>query len=127
MRIHVSLAALVVTLATGGAAFAGAILQTPMVSSGSGGSWQCNATNVGQGTLDIQVLALEKSGGVFTNCPNVASVRKAINNHTCSHQIPGATTRLCQVIVTGGSKTSVRAILTIQDSTGATIFAVDAK
>jgi hypothetical protein len=86
---------------------------------------ECNVTNVGKKTLpQIQVTLMYVGGAEGALCSDILSAAESRTGHTCFDSYPG--TALCRVTITGGNHRSVRAVLNVVDSNGATILSVPA-
>ena len=124
-RVLALLAAVIVILGAGTAYAGDTVLFTPMLSPPVGGKLACNVTNVGKKTL-TQVTVIVVSDAIASShvCNDLTSAVILDANHTC-HNL-SATDAFCMVKITGGSYRSVRAVLNVEDSSGATILSVPA-
>ena len=125
-RIIVLSAAVVLILGAGTAYAGDTVLFTPMRSAPVAGSLECHVTNVGKKPLPYVTVAVKStliSGSM--SCPDLSSASNSDRGHTCSASAGGGSV-LCQVTITGGSHKSVRAVLNVVDSSGATILSVPA-
>jgi hypothetical protein len=117
--------AAMLTILGSSAAYADTVLFTPMLSPPVGGSLECHVTNVGKKTLpEVRVALHHNYGAGGTSCPDLVSALIWAGGHTCSHT--GSGSAFCKVTVTGGNHRSVRAVLNVVDSSGATILSVPA-
>ena len=121
-----ALSAAVLIILGAGTAYAGdTVLYTPMLSPPKGGQLVCNVTNVGKKTLPkVEITIMNNIDSVTDWCLDLLSASASESGHTCS--ITTASEVLCQVRITGGSHKSVRAVLNVVDSSGATILSVPA-
>ena len=118
-------AAMLIILGAGTAHAGDAVLFTPMLSPPVGGELVCNVTNIGKKDLAEATVSLyHASGGGSTVCNDLNTVQEFANGHTCSFATTLAS--VCMVTITGGSHKSVRAVLNVVDSSGATILSVPA-
>ena len=71
----------------------------------------------------VELTVMGNWGSGTVECANLSSASASTLDHTCSS---GSTTApsLCRVTITGGSHKSVRAVLNVVDSSGATILSV---
>jgi hypothetical protein len=125
-RLLIALSAVVLIVLGSGAAHAGStVLFTPMLSPPTGGQLVCNATNVGKKNIAVISVSLVTDSSVTTHhCYDVPSAADHFLDHTCL--LLNASPALCRVTITGGSHKSVRAVLNVVDSSGATILSVPA-
>ncbi len=123
-RIFAALTAMLIVFGAG-TAYADTTLYTPMLSSPTGGRLDCHATNVGKKSLSLLgVRLLAGSSMTYQGCPDVPPQWDARGEATCS--VTTTTSAVCEVTVKGGSHRSVRAVLNVVDSSGATILSVPA-
>ena len=122
----IAVSAAVALMLGAGTAYAGdTVLFTPMLSAPTGGQLVCNVTNVGKKTLPkVEITIMNNLDSVTDWCLDLLSASASENGHTCS--MTTASDVLCQVTITGGSYRSVRAVLNVVDSSGATILSVPA-
>ncbi len=125
-RILALSTAMLVILGAGKAYAGDTLLFTPVLFPPVGGIVECLVTNVGKKTLpQVQVSLLENSvPEETTNCSDLLSAAASGVSHTCFRI--SSSGKLCRVRITGGSDRSVRAVLNVMDSSGATILSVPA-
>jgi hypothetical protein len=126
IRILAPLAAMLIILGSGTAYAGDTVLFTPMLSPPVGGTLKCHVTNVGKKVLPyVELTVMNNSSSAIQGCGDLSSASLSTLNHTCSSGTATAAS-LCRVIITGGSRKSVRAVLNVVDSSGATILSVPA-
>ena len=119
------LAATLITLGAGTAYAGDTLLYSPMLSAPVGGWLECHATNVGKKPLAQVYMAMFGSGGSSGHlCYDLPPQSSSGFDATCSETRTGSA--VCVVTITGGSHRSVRAVLNVVDSSGATILSVPA-
>ena len=124
-RVLAFSAAILVILGSGTAYAGDTVLFTPILSAPVGGSLECWVTNVGKKMLPALRVAVYANGGGSTDvCYDVRSALNSLAGHTCSRTTTGDAA--CRITITGGSYKSVRAVLNVVDSSGATILSVPA-
>ena len=117
--------ALLIILGAGTAYAGDTVLYTPVLSSPVGGTLVCHATNVGKKPLAQVSIRLFGSGGTGEHdCDDVPPQLSSGAEATCSEDLAGR--GVCVITITGGSYRSVRAVLNVVDSDGATILSVPA-
>jgi hypothetical protein len=130
MLLHSGLALLLV-LVTWGVARADAVLVTPGIRAGTGGALSCTALNVGTRPVDVVVTLVNyppsPAGSGSAICNGLPSARTANSGAVCVRGFGGPTEAFCRVTVTGGSKSSVRAVLSALDPTGTAVNSVYAE
>ena len=111
-----------------GTAYAGdTLLYSPMLSAPVGGWLRCSATNVGKKPIpNISIYIQSGSGGgQIATCSDVSPASGIDPDATCDTGL-GGTTAWCVVKITGASHRAVRAVLNVEDSSGATILSLPA-
>jgi hypothetical protein len=125
-RVLALSAAMVVILGSGAAYAGDTVLYTPMLSAPTGGVLHCSATNVGKKPIpNISIFIISGGGGQSAACSDVPVASSLDEDATCTTGLgsPGA---WCVIKITGASYKSVRAVLNVVDSSGATILSVPA-
>lgn len=108
-----------------GTAYADTLLYTPMLSPPVGGFLECHATNVGKKPLARVNMVMFGSGGSSGHyCYDLPPQSSSGFDATCSES--RASSAVCVITITGGNHRSVRAVLNVVDSDGATILSVPA-
>ena len=120
----IALSAAMVVILGSGAAYAGETwLYAPMLSAPVGGSLECHVTNIGKKTIpEIYIRRVFNGGGGGSSCPDVPPQYNAGIDATCSSVTGGSV--LFSIRITGGSYRSLRAVVNVVDSSGATILSV---
>ncbi len=128
-----TLVALVFVLASGGLAWADAVLITPAVRAGEHEAVSCTAVNIGSSPLASIVVTLvtyppSNPGNGSATCHNVPSARTSMAGEAvCDRGFPGPVEVFCRVNVIGGSQGSVRAVLSVWDANGGAMNTVEAR